>query len=129
MSNLTDVAESNTLKWLLGQATTAPTTPLESRLMTANGTDAAAGTEAANAGGSAYAPLDVTWAAESGGASNNSATLSYVNMPAVTVVGLELWDAAATPLRWWHGALTAPKTLNLGDTFEIPAGDLDLSMG
>lgn len=125
MSNLTDVGESNTLKWLLGQATTAPTTPLENRLMTADGTDAAAGTEVT---GGSYAPQDVTWAAESGGASDNSAALTYTDMPAVTVTGVELWDSAATPLRWWHGALTASRTLNAGDTFEIPIGDLDLSM-
>lgn len=126
MANLTDVAESNALKWLVGQATTAPVTPLKLALVTANGTDAAAGTEVT---GGSYARQSITFSAVTAtGATDNSAAISFTNMPAVTVVGVEIWDSTATPVRWWHGALAANKTLNAGDTFEIPIADLDLSL-
>lgn len=126
MANLTDIGESNALKWLVGEATTAPLMPLKLALVTANGTDAAAGTEVV---GGSYARQNITVAAVgTDGATDNSAAISFTNMPAVTVVGVEIWDSTATPVRWWHGALTVSKTLNAGDTFEIPIADLDLSV-
>jgi hypothetical protein len=52
--NLTDAAESRVLNWITGNAgATAPTLPLKMRVMTANGSDSAAGTEAT---GGSYAP-------------------------------------------------------------------------
>lgn len=128
--NLTDTAENLLLDWINAVGTPQrPTAPLKCRLMTTNGTDSAPGTEVTDAGGSAYTPQDVTVGAASGGATSNSSTLAFANMPACTVVGVEIWDSAGTPVRLWHGALAASKTVNLGDTFEIPAGDLDLTMG
>lgn len=128
--NLTDVAESNALKWLVGQATTAPVTPLMCRLMSANGTDATAGTEIT---GDTYTPQSITFSAVTAlGATDNSALISFTSLDSAaqkTVVGVEIWDSAATPVRWWHGALTASKVVNAGDPFEIPIGDLDLSLG
>lgn len=123
--NLTDVAENRALDWLTQNTVTAPTGALKCRLMTANGTDAAAGTEVI---GGSYVSQTVTFAAAASGATSNSAALTYTSMPACTVVGVEVWDSAGTPVRWWYGPLTANKTVNAGDTFEIPAGDLDLSI-
>jgi hypothetical protein len=127
--NLTDTAENRTLNWLTGNSTTAPVLPLMCRLMTANGSDSAAGTEVTNSGGSTYAPQEVAFGTASGGATENTGALVFEGMPAVTVVGVEIWDDAGTPVRWWHGPLAASKTLNAGDTFTIAAGDLDLSLG
>ena len=124
--NLTDTAENRTLDWLTQNSPTAPTGALKVRLMTANGSDSAAGTEVT---GGSYASQTVTFGAASGGATSNSGALTYTGMPACTVVGVESWDSAGTPIRWWHGALAASKTINAGDTFTIPAGDLDLSLG
>lgn len=126
--NLTDTAEVEALKWLCGQTATAPVAPLKVRLMTANGTDATAGTEVT---GSAYAPLTVTFAAPSAGATSNTATLSWTSLDASaskTVVGVEVWDSAATPVRWWYGALTTSKTVAAGAPCEIAVGDLDLTL-
>lgn len=127
--NLTDLAEARALNWLTGNSTTAPTGPLMVRLMTANGSDSAAGTEVVNAGGSTYAPVAVAFSAAAGsGASANSADLVFTNMPATTTVGIEVWDSAGTPFRWWWGAAAVSKVTNLGDTLRIVAGTLTLTM-
>ena len=125
MSSLSDVAENHALNWLTGNSTTAPTTSLKVALVTANGSDSAAGTEVT---GGSYARQNVSFSAASGGATSNSGTLTWTDMPACTVVGVEIYDSAGSPVRWWWGALSASKTVNAGDTFTIAAGDLDLSM-
>lgn len=106
----------------------ASTAPIRCRLMTANGSATAAGTELATSGGytSGTGAPSVTFAAAStttGTAASNSA-VTVTNMPATTVVGVELWDSAGTPLRKWWGALTASKTTNAGDTFSIASASL-----
>lgn len=127
--NLTDTAESLVLNWLnpaLG-APTRPTSPLKLRLMTANGSDSAAGTEVT---GGSYAAQSVTIGSSSSGSSvTNSADVVYASMPACTVVGVEVWDSAGSPVRLWYGPLSANKTVSAGDTFTITAGSLSLSMG
>lgn len=126
--NITDAAELLMLDWINGVGTpTRPTTTLKVALVTANGSDSAAGTEV-TAGGNAYARQSVTMGAASAGSSSNSGTLTWTNMPAVTVVGVEIWDSAGTPVRLWYGALTTSKTLNAGDTFTIAAGALTVSL-
>lgn len=127
-----DQAEATRLqnaKW--GKATyPAPTTPIMIRLMKTNGTAAAAGTEVANAGGSAYSPQNASTA--TGNASNGVITstgaLTFTNMPAETVVGLEEWTSDSTPRRTTFGALTASKTTALGDSLTIAAGQLTDTM-
>lgn len=128
--NLTDLAEARTLNWLTGNSTTALTGPLMVRLMTTNGSDSVAGTEVVNSGGSTYAPLSASFPAAvgSGGPVSNSADLVFTNMPAATVVGVEIWDSAGSPFRWWWIPAVASKTTNLGDTLRILAGQLTLTM-
>ena len=95
----------------------------EVRLMTANGTAAAAGTQVT---GGSYAPATgVTWAAAANGASSNSSVISFTNMPAATVVGVELWGAG---VRRWFGALATSKTLTAGDNAEFAVGELDVTL-
>ena len=128
--NLTDGAEARILNILTGNTpNTAPTLPLMVRLMTANGSDSAAGTEVVNAGGSTYAAQSASFPAASGTTQTaNTADLVYANMPAATVVGFEIWDSAGTPFRWWWGPVTVSKATNLGDTAKILAGALVLTM-
>lgn len=126
--NITDTLEARMVDWCLGTGSpTRPTTPIKCRLMTANGSDSAAGTEVT---GGSYASQTVTFgaAATPGGSTSNAADTSFTGMPAVTIVGVELWDSAGTPVRLWYGALTASKTTNSGDTFTIPAGSLTIGL-
>lgn len=124
--NIVDAEENRLLDASLGTAAfTAPTTPIKVALLTANGTDSAAGTEVT---GGSYARQTVTFAAASAGATSNTALLRWSNMPACTVTGIEIYDSAGTPRRIWHGALTSSKTLSAGDAFEIAAGALTISL-
>ncbi|MEV5236470.1 hypothetical protein [Streptomyces pseudogriseolus] len=123
--NLSNTAENRALDWLMGNATTAPTTPLRVALVTANGSDTAAGTEVT---GGSYTRKNLTTAAAVNGATSNSADLVWTGMPAATVVGVEVWDSAGTPVRLWYGALAASRTVLAGDELRIPAGSLTFSL-
>jgi len=124
--NISDPAELLMLDWINGVGTpTRPTTPLKCRLMTANGSDSAAGTEVT---GGSYASQSVTFGAASAGSASNSGALTYTSMPAATIVGVEIWDSAGTPVRLWYGPLAANKTTNSGDTFSIAIGSLSTAL-
>ena len=124
--NLTDTAENRALDWICGNSTPAPSGQLKVAHVTANGSDSAAGTEVT---GGSYARQNVTFTAASGGATSNTADLVWTAMPAATVVGVEVYDSAGTPIRWWYGALAASKTLQAGDELRIASGELDLTIG
>jgi hypothetical protein len=130
MANLVSVESAAILEASSGRtAYTNPTSPVKIRLMTANGSQTAAGTEVS---GGSYAAQTVTYAAASAGATStiaSSGALNYASMPACTVVGVEEWDSAGTPVRRWEGALTANKVVNSGDTFTIASGSLTKSLG
>jgi len=106
-------------------AFTQPTTPLHARLMTANGSATAAGTEVA---GGSYAAQAVTFGSASAGAAANSAQVVFTGMPAVTVTGVEIWDTSGSPQRLWWGPLSANRMLNSGDTFQFDTGMLAVSL-
>lgn len=117
MASLTNAHGNNVLDASLGTASfTATTTPLKCRLMTANGSSSSAGTEVT---GGSYASQTVTFASASGLSASASGTVTYTGMPAATVVGVELWDSAGSPVRKHWGALSASKTTNSGDTLSI----------
>jgi hypothetical protein len=112
-----------------GAAVRLSTGPLKCRLQTANGSATAAGTEVATGGGytsGAGAPTATFGAANTTTATAaTTAAINVTNYPrAETVVGIELWDSAGSPLRKWFGALTASKTMAAADTFSIASGAL-----
>lgn len=114
-------------------ALAAPTAPLRCRLMTANGTAAAAGTELATSGGytaGTGAPT-ITFAAATAASPSVSASnveVTVTNMPATTVVGIEIWNSNATPAREEWGALSASKTTASGDTLSFASGAITSSL-
>lgn len=113
-----------------GASVRLSTGPMHCRYMTANGSATANGTELATGGGytqGAGAPTFTTAAASSGSEASNSA-ITTTNMPANTIVGIEVWDQAGTPARKWWGALTASRTTNAGDTFTIASGSLTAAL-
>ena len=128
MANIVQAEATNMLNASLGKATyTATVTPLKLKLVTSNGTATSAGTEVS---GGSYVAQDVTSAIAtgSGGATSNSGVITFTGMPAVTVVGVELWDSASTPVRKWYGSLTSSKTTASGDSISFAVGALTLSI-
>jgi hypothetical protein len=111
---------------LRNQAFTPPST-LYLALYTDDPTDADTGTEVS---GGSYARQAVTLSAASGGASSNSADITFPQATAdwgtITHVGIR--DAATGGNLLMHSALDASKTINSGDTFKINAGDLDIAV-
>lgn len=95
---------------------------------TSNSTATAAGTEVT---GGSYARLDLTGKLTSSSAGSNvtnNATVSFNNMPATTVYGVEIYDSTATPVRKWFGSLTASKTTNSGDTLSFATSALSIGL-
>lgn len=131
MANLSQAHANNVLDASLGTSTiVATTTPMHVRLMTVNGSATAAGTELATGGGytSGTGAPTVTFGAASAETATSNLAVNVTNMPATTIVGIELWDSAGTPIRKWWGALTASKTTNSGDTFSIASGSLTATL-
>jgi hypothetical protein len=127
MAALVQVHANNIIDASMGTAAfTATTGPMKCRLMTAVGTNTAAGTELATSG--SYVALTgltpATMASAAAGSAASSVALTQTNMPAATITAVELWDSGGTPARKWFGALTANKTTNAGDTFTIASGSL-----
>ena len=129
MANLVTVEANAILAASSGQAAyVAPTGNIMVALVTVLGTATAAGTEVVNSGGSTYARQQITFAAPSAGSIASSNALTYANMPAATIVGVDEYDSAATPVRRWFGSLSTTKSVNLGDTFSISIGSYSKSM-
>jgi hypothetical protein len=129
-NNITDAAELLMLDWINGVGTpTRPTTPLKVALYTVapNQETMAGGTEVS---GGSYARTNVTFTAASAGASANTADVEF---PAATgswgtIVAMAIFDSAGSPVALWSGAVSPNKTIDSGDTFRIPAGQLTLSL-
>ena len=110
------------------------TPPHKLRLMTATGTNTAAGTEATSgncpgytAGGSSFGSS--AFGTPSAGQSTNNNAVSWSATGAwATITGIEDWDSAATPLRYLQGALTSNITgVANGDTVQFAVGSITIN--
>jgi hypothetical protein len=89
--------------------------------LTTTTTPSTATTPGSEVVGGGYSRKPIQFNAPSGGAITSSNTLTYINMPATTVGGVDEYDANGTTRRWF-GLLSTNKTCNAGDTFSISAG-------
>lgn len=117
--------DNKILDHVLLTASYTPTSPLKLRLMTANGSASAAGTEVT---GGSYSSKTIAFNAASGGSAAHTADITFGSMPACTVVGLEIWDSAGTPVRQWWGPLSASRTVAAGDSITFNAGSIILQL-
>ena len=104
------------------------TPPFKLRLMTAQGSDTANGTELSATGYTAGGnTLGTTFcAAPSGGVATNSNAVSWTAGAAWSaVVAIEVWDTAGTPLRYLQGSITSV-TLANGNTLNFAAGSISV---
>jgi len=105
------------------------TGPIHMRLFTANGTDAATGTELATSGGYTAGGSALSFAAAATGSVATNAAVSWTNMPSTTLTGMEEWDTSATPLRLFWAPWTAGSiVVASGNTFTVASGSLTNSL-
>ena len=108
-----------------GSAYTAPST-LYLSLHTANPDEDGSGAEVSGGG---YARQTVAFTT-SGNTTSNTAAVEYptatANFGTVTHVGV--YDAATAGNLLCYAALTSSKTIETGDVFRVPAGDLDITL-
>jgi hypothetical protein len=129
MSALSDHAEKLVLDWLMTNGTATRPTAWYLALYTSAPSDSGGGTEVSTGG---YARQSVTFDAASspGGTTSNtnapSFTASGANYGTVSHVGI--FDNSSGGNLLWHGAMTASKTVNDGDTLEFAIGDIDLTI-
>lgn len=123
--NLPDTIENELLDALVGTSTYGITGATKLRLMTANGDDASAGTEVT---GGSYVAQTIAFDAAASGSISNNASISFTGMPAVTVVGIEIYDSAGSPKRLAYGALTSSRTVTSGDTVQFASDAITLSL-
>lgn len=124
MANIVQTEANNLLNgWLGIAAYTAASTPMKLAVSSTTTSATAAGTEASGGG---YARQTITFSAPSGGATSNSAQVSFTNMPAGTWTDINIYDNAGT--RRAYGALNASKTTAAGDTLSFAATAIALSL-
>jgi hypothetical protein len=110
------------------------TPPYKLRLMTAQGTNTSNGTESTagncpgyTAGGSSLGSS--AFGTPSGGSQTNNNAVSWSATGAwSTVVAIEIWDSAGTPLRRLQGALTSNITgVAKGDTIQFAVASITVN--
>jgi hypothetical protein len=141
MANMTDTGRTaSILNFVIGTGSlSAATQPLHLRLMTAMGSgngnvNGSNGTELSASG---YTALGSTLGASSPFGTFSTSSPSQGNANAVswnatgtwsTVIGIEIWDTAVTPLRWFQGTLTSNITgVVNGDTVQFAASSITLN--
>jgi hypothetical protein len=107
------------------------TPPYHLRLLTAQGSNTANGTEATGVNCPGYTALGSTLGSQfcgapSAGQSSNTNSVSWSATGAwATITSIEIWDTAATPLRYLQGALSANITgVANGDTVQFAAASI-----
>lgn len=131
MADFSDYLEDAIIDFFLrgnpGAAITAPATVYVA-LFTADPTDTGDLTNEVVPGGNTYARQAVTFAAPGGdGITENTADVSWVDMPGVTITHFAIMDALTVGNALYTAALGASAALTAGDTYTIAAGNLTIT--
>lgn len=129
MSALSDYSEKLLLDWMMTTGTATRPTAWYIALYTSATNDASGGTEVS---GNGYSRQSVTFDAGTSG----TGTTSNSNAPLFTAAGgnwgtvthMAIYDAATGGNRLWHGAMTASKTIDDGDSLQFAIGNIDLTL-
>lgn len=118
--------ETEVLEWAFTNTGGTRPTAWYLALFTAAPSDTGGGTEVSGGG---YARQSVTFTVSGNTASNNAAIeypTATANYGTVTHIGV--FDASSAGNLLAHAALTTSKTIETGDVFRVPSGDLDISL-
>ena len=136
MSAASNYLENKVLDHVLTATSyTAPTTRFLA-LFTNTSTNAATNLEAGTltdevtTSSSAYVRKAVTFAAASSGTSASNATVTFDTATANwgTITHIAVMDASTSGNVLFWGAVTTPKTIETGDTFQVSSGNLTISL-
>ena len=129
MAALSDYSEKLLLDWAMTTGSATRPTAWYVALYTAAPLDSGGGTEVTGGG---YVRKAVTFdaAATPGGTTSNTGDVTWTASGANfgTVVAIGIFDAVSSGNLLWHGAMTASKIVNDGDTLEFSAGNIDLTI-
>lgn len=132
MAAIVTVAANKLLDASLGTAAlTAFSGAAKIRLTTTAPTASSAGTELTGTGYTAGGSTITFSSASAGSTSNSGSALTWTNGSggSWSIVGLEIWDSAGTPLRFWFGSFTGqPITVANGNIFQISTGAITVAL-
>ena len=129
MSEMSNFLENALINATLRATTYTSVATVYVSLWTSDPTDAGSGTEVSTSGTS-YARTAVTFGAPSGGASTNSADVTFPTATASwgTVGWIGINDAATSGNLLYHTALDTAKAIDSGDIFKISTGNLSVTL-
>lgn len=129
MSAASNYLENKVLDHVLRVASYSQPSALYVGLFTAS-TGLETNSPSAEVSGGSYARTAVTMGAASSGSSTNSGTVTFPAATANwgTVTHVAIMDAATSGNVLFWGAATASKTIETGDTFQISASNLTISL-
>lgn len=129
MSAASNYLEDAVLDHVLKNTAYTQPTNLYIGLFTA-GTNLEAGTLTDEVSGGSYARELVAFDAASSGSTSNTSTVTFTTATASwgTITHVAIMDAATSGNVLFHGAVTASKTIDSGDTFQISAGTFTVSL-
>lgn len=124
--SLSNTFETTTLQWLFTTDSVTRPTSWHLALYTVAPGEGGGGTECS---GTAYARQSFTMTV-SGDTATNAANIEYAVAGSSwgTLVAVGVFDAATSGNLIAYGNLTAAKTIDTGDVFRVPAGDLDITL-
>lgn len=136
MSAASDYLENKVLDHVLTATSFTPPTERYLALFTNTSGQAAANleegilTDEISTGGTGYDRKTVTFAAANQGTSQTNATITFdaAQDNWGTVTHVAVMDAATAGEVLFYGAVTTPKTIETGDTFQVSSGNLTISL-
>ena len=129
MTAFSDYLEDALLNETLKNVNYVPAATIYVGLHTASPTDT--GSLVTEVSGGSYARTAIVFGAVAAGAVANSALVTFPTATASwgIVTHFGLWDTSGnTPNLLYHGALTVQKTVDSGDIFTIPIGNLTVTL-
>jgi hypothetical protein len=116
-----------------GSNTVGATSPLKLKLTSTAPSSTTAGTELSATGYTAGGTA-ITFATASGGSTSGptGSAISWTNSGGSSwgsIVGLEVWDTAGTPVRWWFGTWSGqPIVIAAGNTFSVSVSAVTVTL-
>ena len=129
-SNLALYAENKTLELLVGKTAFATPTAYIGLFTVIPDEDGAGGTEASAGNYVRKSTVGADWEAAADGAIQNANDITFIECAGGnwgTTVGIGIWDAETVGNMIFWMPLGANKVVDIGDTFRLEAGDIDIT--